>query len=268
MILTPFYGKNLCNLLSNKVIEYFNSIDKNHKTNISVTDFNNFVVLKGSTSITISVNFSSIFSDYIDTISTINRKFNVIDLIEYNTPFNNDTDLITLSLSKEEIGTNIYDYTDTKNQGYMIFNHPLSKILTNIENINLKDEYLNYNIKTLKDTSNYFVSDNFFGSSLNKSKIYTVLLHYITYHIFESNLCQEVKLKLYFDNESLDLDISCYKCIVSTKWLKSLILDIFDFETDKIKKHLSLDNYNFENEIISNDKCWKKLDKKSEFILL
>jgi hypothetical protein len=49
--------------------------------------------------------------------------------------------------------------------------------------------------------------------------------------------------------------------------MTSLVLDLFDFNYSYIKKHLSLDDYDFSNEILSKDRCWMKRDKTSEMIL-
>ncbi len=59
------YGKNLCNLLVNKIIEEFKGLNKNHHTQIKVVDVGNFIILKGITDIEIQLNFSNLFSKYI-----------------------------------------------------------------------------------------------------------------------------------------------------------------------------------------------------------
>jgi hypothetical protein len=63
-------------------------------------------------------------------------------------------------------------------------------------------------------------------------------------------------------------DVECKGNIVSEEWIKSLILDIFDFDINHIKNHLGLGEYNFENEILSNNRCWIKKDKTKDMILL
>ena len=37
---TTFYGKNLCNLLCNRIIEEYNTIEPNHSTEITLIDLN------------------------------------------------------------------------------------------------------------------------------------------------------------------------------------------------------------------------------------
>ena len=41
---TLLYGKNLCNLLSNRIINEFNTIEANHKTEIYVVNENNYAL--------------------------------------------------------------------------------------------------------------------------------------------------------------------------------------------------------------------------------
>ena len=59
---TPLFGNNLCNLLSNKVIEEFSKIDLSHKTTIQVINLEQFIVIKGRTSINNPLNYSKIFN--------------------------------------------------------------------------------------------------------------------------------------------------------------------------------------------------------------
>jgi hypothetical protein len=142
------------------------------------------------------------------------------------------------------------------------------------EYLNTLNEYTDF--KGDKIQPNYpFVSDSIYGKNLNSSKLYEIYLKYISYNIFEKQICKGIKFNLHYNGnirnlnwETMEFDVSSDKCIVSEEWLKSLILDLFDFNYKYIKKHLSLDLYDFENEILSKDKCWMIRDKTTEMILL
>ena len=83
MIETAFFGKNLCNLLSNEIIKEFNTLDSSHTTEIVVVDVEQFTILKGSTSINTPINYSKLFRDFVEKNLSIEKSYNVIDLIEY-----------------------------------------------------------------------------------------------------------------------------------------------------------------------------------------
>jgi hypothetical protein len=276
MIETPLYGNNLCNLLSNNVIQEFNKIDKNHISEIYVSNFNQFIVLKGISTISNPLNYSKLFSEYIFNINQSEHNFNVIDLIEYNKISKKDfIDIIVTSSKNNE---NKVFFTESKLQGSynidfknQIITHNNKDLLLEISKIFNIDNYkVNF-----QNIFNSFNSEKFYGKSLDYEKVYTVYLKYISNHIIQKHICSEINLRLIFNStvdeiswENLTLEVDSKKSIVSNEWIESLILDIFDFNFNYVKKHLSLNNYNFENELLFSDKCWNKLDKLSEIILI
>jgi len=275
MISTPFYGNNLCNLLANKLIEEFNNIDVRHKSKIKIIDLNNFIVIKGYTTLSTPLNFSSIFVDYLNQIYEVNRNYNVIDLIEYGNKKSNSDLTISYHCNEYELNHNLFNINNPNEQGYIDLKNDFKTIYTN--NINLYNKNGERNsLKVFKVLEpDYFMSDTIFGLSLDLEKIYLIYFKYISYHLFESNTCKDIFFNLNIenninpiDNENITLDIYSSTNIVKLEWLKSLILDIFNFNPDYIKKHLSLDDYNFENEMFNGDRCWLKRDKISEIILL
>ena len=119
------------------------------------------------------------------------------------------------------------------------------------------------------------MSHNLYGKHLMSEKIYEIYFKYITFNLFERQILKDITYNFYYKGNmddiswnDVDLKIDSHSSIVGLEWLHSLILDVFDFNPNSIKKHLSLDEYNFENEIISNDRCWKLNDKVKELILL
>jgi len=273
-MLTSFYGKNKCNILSNLIIKEYDVIDSNHITSIKVTYNGQFYVLNGSTTISSPINYSKKFSEY------FNDKllsFNVIDLIEYNKLKTDNTLFINISHKKEEL-LNSMDYSDSELQGFFYIDKLNDKIISNnsllYEKLIEEKKYSNYKLIKVKETLP-FVSDDFFGYSLTPKKVYETYLKYISYNIFEKQLCDEINYNLIYEGKMCDLnwetmifDIECRNNIVSESWIKSMILDLFDFNYNKLKNHLSLDNYNFENEVLSKDRCWMIRDKTKDIILL
>ena len=277
MIYTPLYGNSLCNLLSNKIIEEFNKISFNHKTSIIVVDLQNFLVVKGKTTINNPLNYSKIFSEYLSDLSDVTKSFNVIDLVEYNVPPKNDTVNLTLDFNLSETKYNIYDLSEEL-QGFYEINHKNETISSNNKKI------FNY-LTTYPELSNFtsvkqevdgiFMSHHLYGKNLMSEKIFEIYFKYITFNLFERQILKDITYNFYYKGNmddiswnDVDLKIDSHSNIVGLEWLHSLILDVFDFNPNSIKKHLSLDEYNFENEIISNDRCWKLNDKVKELILL
>jgi hypothetical protein len=203
------------------------------------------------------------------------QNYNVIDLIEYN--HNSIKNIINMEfstsineLSKETMSLSNQGYYHIKNESNFIL-HSNQRLFEELIAI---PEFSNYEGLKQKD-NNIYISDKIFGLDLSSEKIYHFYMKYISYSLFETNLCNDINLKLFYvgnlddlNHETIDFEVSSKSLIVSNEWIKSLILDIFDFNYVSIKKHLSLDGYNFSNEILSKDKCWKKRDKISEIILL
>lgn len=277
MIYTPIYGDNLCNLLSNKIIEEFNGINTNHITEVTVVDLQNFIVVKGRTTINNPINYSKIFSEYISDLSDVTKNFNVIDLIEYNTKPNHNMVNLTMSLNSKDNIYPIYDLSENI-QGFYDINHENRTISSNnnkILDLLLGDPRLSDFTTFKQKTNGIFMSQPMYGKNLMSEKIFEIFLKYVTFNLFEKQIVKDITYNIFnvgdinnINWENINLTIDSRSSIVSIEWLHSLILDVFDFNPKSIKKHLSLESYNFENEIISNDKCWKLNDKVKELILL
>lgn len=272
---TLLYGKNLCNILAVKVINTFNDLDKNHFTEIKIVNLGQFLVIKGITTIQTSVNYSELFSSYIMDKFNLKMTFNIIDLVEYNSTHKLNMVDINITIKTDDLLTppmslnsNGFYHIDTNKQLIKYSNSSLLDELLSYA------EYKDYDGLYVKDTSVY-VSDDLFGMSLLPNKLYIIFLRYISHNIFEKQLCKDLTFSLFYTGkieelnwENIEFNVSSNSSIVSDKWLNSLILDIFDFNYFNIKKHLSLDEYDFFNEITFKDRCWEKNDNVSEIILL
>ena len=271
---TLLYGKNLCNILSNIIIEEFNSIDSNHVTSINVINLGNFLVIKGNTSITNPVNFSPLFQRELLHQFNYECSFNVIDLIEYKINVENILIDLDITLSVVE---NTFLSTESGENGFILINEEFNNITSNNKDIlneyikenNLKD----YNPIIIKDDKVY-QSDKKYGLSLYSEKTYEIYLKYIFFHISQKRLSKRMNFKLFYSGnknnitwETIQFKISDDNCKVKTDWLESLILDVFPFDINLVISDLDLRNYNFISEITNSNVCWKKKDKIEDFII-
>jgi hypothetical protein len=274
---TILYGKNLCNLLANKVVEEYTNIDRNHLTEIYVLNTENFLILKGRTTIKKILNFSPLFYEYIYDRYGVEINFNVIDLIEYDSIINSDN--LFLDLKVNSLHTHeVVDYSQLSYQGYVKVDDSLNVIYFNninlVEKLGIRELNLGYSSNLLLD-SGIYSSDKFFGLSLNMNeKIYSIYIKYIFNHLVEKSLCKEMNFKIYYEGdinemnwENMLFSIDSPKTMVSINWIESMILDLFDFNHKKIISKFNLDTYDFSNEI-NGEVCWKKIDLISEIILI
>jgi len=273
---SELYGTNLCNILVNEIIKEFNKIDKNHITDVVLCDLSEFIILRGKTTVQNPPNYSHIFNSFIDELTEKKRTFNVIDLILYNTIPNNQIIDIDISFTTDIISDSLINTFPLF--GEYEFEHSISVIKHNNQEIYERlteiTEFKDYHGVTI-DSYKPFYSTDFFGKNLMSSKSYVIYLKYIAYNLFEKQLCKDIRFKLFYTGNINDLnwetmlfDIKSSSNIPNIDWIKSCILDLFDFNYSHIKKHLSLEEYDFNREILSNDKCWKIRDKTKDMILL
>ena len=126
-IITPYYGKNLCNVFANLVIERFNSIDDNHKTKINVVNLNQFLIIKGKTSISSPINYSNLFREYSINNLNLDKSFNVIDLIEYGSIMNTLPIMLHKNYSVND--SPVSNYTDQSLQGFIKTNDKIKIVM-------------------------------------------------------------------------------------------------------------------------------------------
>ena len=104
-----------------------------------------------------------------------------------------------------------------------------------------------------------------------------MLFRYIAHTLFEAGLCNVVKLsvntnnpvdQLYWDNVNFEIDSEYF--LTSKKWTESLVLDIFNFEVNKVIEDLNLEVYDFANEIlhVNDNYPWLRNDKLNDIVLV
>ena len=279
---TYYNGDDFTNLLSNRLIVEIEKETKNHKTEIQVINNKNFIVVRGYTTHKEPINISQLFTSYYQEIFRKNMVFNVVDLIEYNT--SPDTSFISLNKTyykdptfdllrdkSSEDSMNGKDYRYTANTDMSIV-----LMEGDIKEEELRQYFENYSFYKLnKPVSTYYSNLNY-GRNLRSSKLFDFYFNYITHNIFERNLCKDLEISFFtdvnFENinwQNIKLEVNSNTLITTNEWLKSMILDVFTFETEEIIQRWDLENYNFENEITRTEKpIWKIKDKTGEMILI
>jgi len=282
IVSTYHNGKNLTNLLSNRLVQEIEKENKNHKTKIQVVDNQNFIVVRGFTTHKKPINLSQLFVSYYSELFGKEKPFNVIDLINYDTPpqedfiylkkdYYSDKLLETLQHKSDEDSFNGKDYRFTANTDMDIV-----LMEGNIKDNDLTKFFEDYDYYTIKNSINTFTSDPIFGMNLKTTKLFDFYFNYITYNIFERKLCKDLSIEFFTDSpfeeinwENIKLNVKSNSLIVSEEWLTSLILDLFSFEPQHILEKWELSDYNFESEIIkTKTPLWKIKDKVGEMILI
>ena len=277
-------GKNLTNLLVNRVIIEIEKETKNHKTNIQVINNGNFIVVRGNTTHRTPINLSKLFISYYQKLFNREVNLNVVDLIEYDKTILDEPIYFKKTFIKDDFSEKIkkQTYLDTlDNKDYRFtacteLNIILTKNDFNKESV--KDVLSNFkDYRFIKNNSSIetFKSSQHYGKNLKSSKLFESYFNYIVHNIFERGLCRDLTVEFFteadFDSinwENLTLKVSSNSLITTNEWLESLILDLFTFIPNEIISRWDLNNYDFEEEIISTCNIWKIKDKVGEMILL
>jgi hypothetical protein len=274
---TIFFGENLGNLFLNEIIKEYDNIDTSHKTNLELIDVTQFIILKGKTSISNPINYSKLFRNYMESKIGVENNYSIIDLIEYGSSINYKDVIVKSVFDSNSLYPNRL-FLDSHQQGEYVIDDIQNIIYTTSESlyskILLEGDYSQYINKRLKNNKS-FICDKFYGMSLSPLKIYETYLKYISHNLFEKQLCKDISYNLYYEGdinklnwETMSFVIDSNSLVVNKEWVKSLILDLFDFNINHVKKHLSLDKYDFENDITGVSPCWKVRDRTSEMVLL
>lgn len=211
--------KLLINLFADKILSAFN----NAKTHIQIVDCINFLIVNGFTEANDYINIfqlKDIFISENKDLFTQNEidDFNIIDIIKYDTVPENKSELYF--------------------------------------NFKFKDGKLFSSNDTDLTTPLFIISDFPYGSNVNKLEY--LYSYYIVNHLHDLFGTSEITFK--YSNLEIhdDYDIEIIGNFpVDNELVKSLILDIFDFNIDKFKDHTITDIQNNPD---------KFLDKRKDFI--
>lgn len=283
LIYNPYFGTNLCNLLSNSIVERIKSVNPKEYVDISVSNVNDFFVVFGKTSSNEKIDLTELFTSVMDTIP---QKLRVLVKV---------FDMLTYGVERENTSI-LYSELFTKYQSNYSENFSYYKKIMELNNnglfVNLRtfgtEKYINVisnennqslpeGFKELFLSKRTHTSDPLFGKDIRSEKYLYFLFRYIAHTLFSANLCNTVNIRMSTNAEfsdinweNIDLTIDSSSLIVTQKWVESLILDIFNFEPEQVISDLSLDDYNFSNEILQGNTNypWLRRDKLKDIVLL
>ncbi len=285
-----FDGKHLCNFFSNLIVEELKKYDPKSRTEITVINSRNFFVVRGYTSSETVLNLTDILTEGLKRINpSWSGYLNVIDVIYYNHTFK-DTPLHLNLKFDSSSNDELQNFVNSHAKNGLFFNMKIDNITSVIfydckeedkESVNtiLKENYPKYKIFKSDFSNDVYVSDRYYGLSMNHEKPYHVLLKNISKHIFRMGITKKVSLSIFsenpldeIDNLNIDLKIKNERSLVKKGWLRSLILDLFPFSEKDIISDYNLDQYNCEVEIIPSDDevnlPYESMYKISEFLLI
>lgn len=282
-------GKNLCNFFANLIVEELKLGDPTVRTDISVINSRNFYIVRGRTSSTKVLNLTDIFRDGIKRIvPSWDSPLSVIDTIQYDHTFSDSPLLINLVFNAED-HNDFKSFVDDQSKNDLLFNLKIDPfnfvilfdckdgIKSKVETI-LKEKYSHYSIYKSDFSNDVYISDRYYGLSMNYEKPYYILLKNISKHIFRMGLSRSMTLSVFsdlpigeVDNLNISFKIKTQRSIVKKSWLKSLILDLFPFDESSIIEHYGLSDYNAEFELLPQtdmDLPYNNMTKISEFLLV
>ena len=237
----------------------------------------------GETEYTEPLDITEIFNSVMENVpEPLKMIVKVFDLISYNTKRVSSTILYTEHFSKykKTLSENFTKYSEilklNKKECYTnikCFNTDVYiETISNVNDVKLPKGYIDW-----KPNTKVFTSLPIFGKDIHSEKYIYMLFRYIAHTLFEAGLCNIVKLsintnnpvdQLYWDNVNFEIDSEYF--LISKKWTESLILDIFNFEVNKVIEDLNLEVYDFANEILHEyeNYPWLRNDKLNDIVFV
>lgn len=237
----------------------------------------------GETEFPERINITELFTNVMNTVpEPMKTLVKVFDIIDYGVERKKETIFYKEKFSKyrKNLMENYSDYkiikTLNESEVYCNLQHFNEKtylqVLSNEHSISLPKGF-----ELMEKNNKVFTSDSIFGKDVYSTKYLYMLSRYIAYTLFESNLCRTFEISIQtnsnineISHDTISLSIDSESLIVTKKWVESLVLDIFDFEVDKVINGLQLETYNFEKEILNvdDDYIWMKRDRLKDVVLV
>jgi hypothetical protein len=221
--------RGIANLFADFILS---KIKRTEKSIIQVTDCGAFMIVNGLTTSNEYLNINEIKNEFKESFGDVLKELEMLDL--------NTIDVIRYNEDIKPI-----------HKGWVIVN----------KNTFVEEPY--------PDISEISISSEFpYGYSLDCGRINTYYSHYIMNHMF--NLLGVDEVSFYFTNEEEDEDLKI-KIVsdskIDKKSIKSLILDVFDFDMESFRERLS--DYNLIDDILNpnRDKPYLKQDLLEHIIL-
>jgi hypothetical protein len=221
--------RGIANLFADFILS---KIKRTEKSIIQVTDCGAFMIVNGLTTSNEYLDINEIKNEFKDSFGDVLKELEMLDL--------NTIDVIRYNEDIKPI-----------HKGWVIVN---------------KNTFVE---EPEPDISEISISSEFpYGYSLDCGRINTYYSHYIMNHMY--NLLGVDEVSFYFTNEEEDEDLKI-KIVsdskIDKKSIKSLILDVFDFDMESFRERLS--DYNLIDDILNpnRDKPYLKQDLLEHIIL-
>lgn len=266
--INPKSKRGLVNKFAEFILSELNK-NKNHKTKIEVSLFDAFFVINGKTESQNLVDMSDVQKRFYDINKELFehvgiKNINTIDIIKYNTlpdiPSEQHFDFY--DSNRPVFNRNVIDLIKNIKQDYLSINYT-DKV--EVETFNeITSEFTTY-------SSGVITSEFPYGYSLNTNRAYLYYSEYITNQLFKVCLCDKIvfKYSTNFNEELNDIMIDVESdSIFSDKDLKSLVLDVFDFNLNNfiVTKLSKLDfNSSIDSQLEKSD--WLVMDKINDLNL-
>ncbi len=248
-------GKNVCNIFANLIVNKIHAEVPDAKTEITVNNVRNFFIVKGSTTYDKTIDLSELLMNFYSKHfpSKVND-VRVFDLIVYNKSIEYESINTSISSNKlydikqkelqsfvnDCVSKNIlFNFKYVEDEGIIYYdcdNDNISQVITLLEN-----EFEGSVLLKVDMSNECFISDRIYGLSPNL-RLYDLLMINIKNHIFRLSLGKKfncnlnsIKLPQDVENEDMFLTLNEDSFIVPTKWLESLILDVFPFEYKEVE---------------------------------
>jgi hypothetical protein len=230
--------KGVVNLFADYILK---KIDNKTNTIIQVTDFNHFFIVNGITNHKEILDIPKIkdefISEYQDLLKNIGyeENLNIMDLIKYNEKINEET---SIECEFYDSNRNIYnmticDYDFQDNDIYSI-NYTDDFVYETARNY--KTSLMGFHQSPLQITSEFP-----HGYSLSMGRTLLYYSEYIAHNIMTPLLGNKIKILLSTENNfegEQEISIDFNQDFLSNNNVKSMILDVFDFNFETFNKKL------------------------------
>jgi len=264
-------NRGIVNLLADFIIKEINK-ESNHDSVIEVTDCGKFFVVNGMTSTSVVLNMSEINDKFLTEYKSLMLDYgyehiNIIDLIIYDTELvRKDEFWFTFYRSERPIyKSSLISLLPTlQDVKYNSINNlePVSVELDFSQNDTSKVPYFTY--------SPLNISSEFpHGYSLSMGRLMLYYSEYISNQLFTVLHTDKIDLKISTildNNEDFSIEVignSAYP----NKTIKSMILDVFDFNLNKFEKTLSDYDLIMDIEDPTGNKPWLITDRLSDLVM-
>lgn len=267
--INPNSNRGLVNLLADFIII---KLTLDYDSIIEVTDCGKFFVINGITNkkdsldmVKIKEEFTEIHKEFLSKFGY--EQFNVIDLIMYDSELEQKEEYwFTLHNTERPLYSN-------KLKSFVKSTEIKLCSAQEIDNIHLELDYSEKNTSNLnffRYTPMTVTSEFPYGYSLNMGRLHLYYSEYISNHIFTTIMSNKLEFKFSTkinDDDDFDIEVYSSNSPYSNETIKSLILDVFNFNLNDFKFLIS--NYDLTKDLTEpfEKKPWLIKDRVEDVII-